>query len=139
VEKGGFIWLFYGSKDLPADERPPVPYCEELDDPAWQPVFGELEFECGHWAVFENAIDMAHIHYLHGDTFGNKDNPMLHDMKVRHLPCVSRGPLCSPSMQRAESHLRNCAPRQPHSASAVRGDSPETAWTCRQRCTTLRL
>ncbi|EFN52711.1 hypothetical protein CHLNCDRAFT_138729 [Chlorella variabilis] len=25
-EKGGFVWLFYGSKALPADARPPIPY-----------------------------------------------------------------------------------------------------------------
>ena len=35
-------------------------------------MYGEIEFECGHWGVFENAIDMAHIHYLHADSFGNK-------------------------------------------------------------------
>ena len=35
-------------------------------------MYGEIEFECGHWPVFENAIDMAHIHYLHSDSFGNK-------------------------------------------------------------------
>ena len=35
-------------------------------------MYGEIEFECGHWGVFENAIDMAHIHYLHSDSFGNK-------------------------------------------------------------------
>jgi phenylpropionate dioxygenase-like ring-hydroxylating dioxygenase large terminal subunit len=44
----------------------------QLEDPAWKPVYGEIEFECGHWGVFENAIDMAHIHYLHADSFGNK-------------------------------------------------------------------
>ena len=26
-------------------------------------------------SVFENAIDMAHIHYLHNDTFGNQVLP----------------------------------------------------------------
>lgn len=41
---------------------------------------GEIEFECGHWAVFENAIDMAHIHYLHGDSFGNSEQPKIMDM-----------------------------------------------------------
>jgi phenylpropionate dioxygenase-like ring-hydroxylating dioxygenase large terminal subunit len=41
---------------------------------------GEIEFECGHWGVFENAIDMAHIHYLHGDSFGNSEKPRIHDM-----------------------------------------------------------
>ena len=35
-------------------------------------VYGEIEFDCGHWGVFENAIDMAHIHYLHADSFGNR-------------------------------------------------------------------
>jgi phenylpropionate dioxygenase-like ring-hydroxylating dioxygenase large terminal subunit len=79
-EKGGFIWLFYGSKDLPEDERPPIPYAPELDDPAWRPVYGEIEFECNHWSVFENAIDMAHIHYLHDDSFGNTGKPQIHDM-----------------------------------------------------------
>ncbi|GMH42660.1 hypothetical protein BSKO_10579 [Bryopsis sp. KO-2023] len=83
-EKCGFIWLFYeGPKGnrLPADERPPIPITPELEDPNWYPVFGELEFECGHWAVFENAIDMAHIHYLHGDTFGNEDKPAVMNME----------------------------------------------------------
>lgn len=29
-EKGGFIWVFYGSKSLPAEERLPIPYVPEL-------------------------------------------------------------------------------------------------------------
>ena len=33
VEKGGFVWVFYGSKDLPEDERPPIPYVPELVRP----------------------------------------------------------------------------------------------------------
>lgn len=70
--QGGFVWLFFGSKSLPKDERPPIPFVEELEDPSWKPVYGEIEFECNHWSVFENAIDMAHIHYLHDDTFGNQ-------------------------------------------------------------------
>ena len=28
----------------------------------------------------QNAIDMAHIHYLHGDSFGNSDKPEIRDM-----------------------------------------------------------
>lgn len=87
-ERGGFIWLFYeGPKGnrLPADERPPIPCIPELDDPNWTPVYGELEFDCGHWAVFENAIDMAHIHYLHNDSFGNDDKPVVMNMEGRLL------------------------------------------------------
>lgn len=47
--QGGFIWLFYGPKSLPEEERPPIPYVPELDDPTWQPVYGDIEFECNHW------------------------------------------------------------------------------------------
>ncbi len=31
-------------------------------------------------SVFENAIDMAHIHYLHNDTFGNQGQPEIRGM-----------------------------------------------------------
>ena len=61
AEAGGFVWLFYGSPSLPAAERPPLP-CEsvpELADPTWKAVYGEIEFACDHWGVFENAIDMV--------------------------------------------------------------------------------
>lgn len=40
--QGGFVWLFYGSNNFPADERPPIPYVSELDDPTWKPVYGEF-------------------------------------------------------------------------------------------------
>ena len=78
--QGGFVWLFYGSKALPEDERPPIPYVPELEDPNWRPVYGEIEFNCPHWSVFENAIDMAHIHYLHSGTFGNQEQPEIRGM-----------------------------------------------------------
>jgi phenylpropionate dioxygenase-like ring-hydroxylating dioxygenase large terminal subunit len=32
--------------------------------------------------VFENAIDMAHIHYLHNDSFGNSEKPRILDMQT---------------------------------------------------------
>lgn len=51
---------------------PPKSPSDRMVTCRWKPVYGEIEFECGHWAVFENAIDMAHIHYLHSDSFGNK-------------------------------------------------------------------
>ena len=41
--QGGFVWLFYGSNNFPADERPPIPYVPELDDPTWKPVYGEIK------------------------------------------------------------------------------------------------
>ena len=111
VEKGGFVWMFYGeliffstfpfslrsrcalfffsfsltshhlplalplspeknhhhyqgSPDLPEDERPPIPFVPELEDPEWKAVYGSIEMEAEHHDVFQNAIDVAHIHYL---------------------------------------------------------------------------
>lgn len=81
-ERGGFVWLFFGDKNLRAEERPPIPLCEELEDPNWKSVYGELEFDSDHHSTFENAIDMAHIHYLHEGSFGNQDKPEIKDMAV---------------------------------------------------------
>ena len=33
--------------------------------------------------VFENAIDMAHIHYLHSDSFGNSEQPRIMGMHTK--------------------------------------------------------
>lgn len=30
VEKGGFVWLFNGSKMMPMDARPPIPFVPEV-------------------------------------------------------------------------------------------------------------
>lgn len=57
-EKGGFVWLFFGSKKLPKDARPPIPHVPELNHPKWKAVYGEIEFDCNHSGVFENAIGM---------------------------------------------------------------------------------
>lgn len=45
-------------------------------------------------SVFENAIDMAHIHYLHNDTFGNQGQPEI------------RGMSCSSNAYGVEAHFR---------------------------------
>lgn len=83
-EKGGFLWLFFGSPSIPPEECPPIPYIEELDHPEWKAVYEEMTFECNHFAVFENSWDFAHIHYLHADSFGNQDEPAIHDMHAMH-------------------------------------------------------
>lgn len=81
-EKGGFIWMFYGPACMPEEQRPPIPFTPELEDPEWQVVYGEVEFEAGHASVFDNATDFCHIHYVHGSSFGNDEQPKLRNMKV---------------------------------------------------------
>mmetsp|Transcript_32024 Transcript_32024/g.38775 ORF Transcript_32024/g.38775 Transcript_32024/m.38775 type:complete len:645 (+) Transcript_32024:157-2091(+) len=82
TERGGFIWLFYGDPKLPADERPPIPIVPEVEDPSWTTVYGEFEFEAPYMDVFENALDVAHIHFLHNDSFGNDETPEVMQMNV---------------------------------------------------------
>lgn len=41
------MWLFFGSKSLPADERPPIPLVPELEDPNWRAVYGRFGEVCG--------------------------------------------------------------------------------------------
>uniref|UniRef100_A0A7S0RGI2 Rieske domain-containing protein n=1 Tax=Chlamydomonas leiostraca TaxID=1034604 RepID=A0A7S0RGI2_9CHLO len=82
-ERGGFVWLFFGSKSMPAAERPPIPWVPELAAPGWQAVYAEMEFKAPHWSVFDNALDMAHIHYIHADSFGNSSKPVIHGMTTQ--------------------------------------------------------
>jgi hypothetical protein len=59
--QGGFIWLFYGTPGFPKDERPPIPYVPELEDPSWKPVYGSIEFDCNHWrcGLLSSAVSLA--------------------------------------------------------------------------------
>lgn len=82
-EKGGFIWLFFGSNSMPAEERPPIPVIPELESGDWRAVYGEMEFAAPHWSVFDNALDFAHIHYVHSGSFGNPDKPQILDMEIK--------------------------------------------------------
>lgn len=79
-EKGGFIWLFFENQNRMDDSKieiPPIPHIPELDAPDWKPVYGKFHFKAPHWTVFDNAIDMTHIHYLHNSSFGDDANPVI--------------------------------------------------------------
>lgn len=55
VEKGGFVWLFYGSKMMPMDARPPIPFVPEVHPPRPRPTrppqhgqsFSDWRLSCG--------------------------------------------------------------------------------------------
>ena len=77
-EKDGFVWLFYGSKNVLEIDRPPIPHIDEFDEldkydrKRWACAYGEIEIEAPHFNVFDNALDISHIHYLH--SFGNRES-----------------------------------------------------------------
>ena len=50
-ERGGFVWLFFGPKALPADERPPIPYIAELGEAAAGGLGAHLEGHLGPLAL----------------------------------------------------------------------------------------
>ena len=80
-EKFGWVWVFVG--DLPEEQRPPLPEFPEYDDTEnWRCVRGEFKWEANYARVCENALDPAHAAFIHGDTFGNPDDPTIHDFKV---------------------------------------------------------
>ena len=80
-EKYGWIWVFVG--DLPAEERPPLPSFPEFDDQDnWRCVHGEFKWDANYARVCENALDPAHAAFVHGDVFGNPDDPTIHPFKV---------------------------------------------------------
>jgi phenylpropionate dioxygenase-like ring-hydroxylating dioxygenase large terminal subunit len=80
VEKGGFVWLFYGSDNV--RDIPPIPFVPELEDPTWKATYAEIEFQSPHFSVLENGIDFAHIFYLHN--FGNTEKPEIKDLNVEN-------------------------------------------------------
>ncbi len=52
------MYIFWGSKSLPADERPPIPYVPELDDPSWRPVYGQSLCLVGSLSGAKQMIDL---------------------------------------------------------------------------------
>jgi phenylpropionate dioxygenase-like ring-hydroxylating dioxygenase large terminal subunit len=59
-ERGGFVWLFYGSKSMPADERPPIPTTPELEDSKWRA--GEKITLIPHCAISHVAVLVCAAH-----------------------------------------------------------------------------
>ncbi|XRB04966.1 rieske domain-containing protein [Pycnococcus provasolii] len=106
LERGGFVWVFYdpartrdaslSATEIASMPATPIPMIAELlaahspggratpdSRQRWTAVHGSFEMKAPHMAVFENAIDVSHIHFLHGGTFGNEDVPSIRDMKLR--------------------------------------------------------
>ena len=79
-ERHGWVWVFLG--DLPEAERPPIPSFPALDRPGWRAVRGEFTWRANFSRVVENAVDIAHTPFVHRDSFGNPDAPVMPDYEV---------------------------------------------------------
>jgi phenylpropionate dioxygenase-like ring-hydroxylating dioxygenase large terminal subunit len=67
-EKYGFVWLFYG--DLPEEERPPIPFLPEFEDPTLHHSFLDFRVNTHYTRVLENSIDISHLPIVHANSFG---------------------------------------------------------------------
>lgn len=72
-EHYGWVWIFLG--DLPPSERPPIPTFPEFSYPDWRPIYGEFLWKANYVRVVENAVDVAHLPFVHGGSFGNRNEP----------------------------------------------------------------
>ena len=74
-ERYGFIWLFWGN--LPPEECPPLPTFSNFFESGFQATYCELTLKAHYSRVLENIVDPIHSVFVHGDTFGNGQDPYL--------------------------------------------------------------
>ena len=68
--------------DGEAQERPPIPDIPELDDPQYRRVTGQYYWDVNYERAVENAMDPSHAAFVHGNRFGDPDNPLIQDFEV---------------------------------------------------------
>ena len=79
-ERHGWIWVFPG--DIPEAERVPIPNLEFMDDPSFRQLRGEWHWDANFERVVENGTDIAHTPWVHGTSFGNRDEPEVEDLDI---------------------------------------------------------
>jgi len=79
-ERYGYMWAFMG--DLPEEERPPLPEIPELEDPKWWRVEGSYYWDVNYERALENGMDPSHAAFVHGNRFGDPNNPYIEDYEV---------------------------------------------------------
>jgi len=82
LDRYGFLWAFIGDRDLPENERPPIPTWPEFDDPTFRATPGTFSFDANYERVVENGIDMAHTPFVHHGFIGTRDQPEIPDYSV---------------------------------------------------------
>lgn len=83
-EKFGWVWAFLG--DTPEAERPRIPdlpYFDQADQ--YKMTYGEFKWNAHYDRTLENSLDIAHAPFVHGGSFGNREEPEVEDYTVEEL------------------------------------------------------
>ncbi len=78
VERGGFIWVFWGEAELADDAL--IPYFEQLKDMHYMTLID-------HWSVhysrvIENQLDVVHLPFVHATTIGKGNKTVVNGPKI---------------------------------------------------------
>lgn len=87
VDKYNWVWAFLG--DLPEAERPSIPALPHFDNADLRRTNGIYEWPVHYARALENGIDFAHGAWVHGGSFGNRDEPEIEDYEVNYLDELS--------------------------------------------------
>jgi phenylpropionate dioxygenase-like ring-hydroxylating dioxygenase large terminal subunit len=82
AEHCGLVWTCLSGK--PANGLPHVP---EWEDPEFQNAMPEpIDLTASAGRQLEGFLDVAHFAWIHNDTFGDRNNPVVPDYKVEKTP-----------------------------------------------------
>jgi phenylpropionate dioxygenase-like ring-hydroxylating dioxygenase large terminal subunit len=88
-DKYGWVWAFLG--DLPEGERPSLPelpYFENSE--TYKMIYGEFRWDAHYDRALENSLDIAHAPFVHGGSFGNREEPEVEEYEVDELGTWAR-------------------------------------------------
>jgi vanillate O-demethylase monooxygenase subunit len=82
LERYGLVWTC-----LTADAPPALPAVPEWDDPTYQHIFpNAIEMEAAAGRQVEGFLDVAHFAWIHTESFGDRNNPVVPRYDVTVLP-----------------------------------------------------
>lgn len=78
MEKGGFVWVFWGEPDLASQKE--IPYFEQLDTMAYMTLTDTWNVHYSR--VIENQLDVVHLPFIHATTIGKGNKTLVNGPKV---------------------------------------------------------